>query len=311
MIDRIYSHFGNRSAVGRRSTLRILLLTPIFVVAALIAKGPGLRIRLLISMLGVRLLNSRLDRNMIRSIILSPMDSFRYFEFDFAWKTLSRIPTLGRYLDVSSPRLLGVTALCRLPFQDATFVNPDPADLELTRALVEECGLTSNCTLSGALIGDFNGTVSSFDTIVSISVIEHIPDEGDIAAIGKMWGLLRPGGILLVSVPCAATSLEEYVDFNEYGLQTPDQNDFVFGQRFYDETSLRERIFKIIGEPARFAVFGERREGAFVQNRLSKLTSANYPHWREPYMMARDYRYFERVSDLPAWGVIAMEFIKQ
>ena len=43
----------------------------------------------------------------------------------------------------------------------------------------------------------FNGNAP--DTVISLNVLEHIPD--DVAAIGNMAQLLRPGGKLLIMVP--------------------------------------------------------------------------------------------------------------
>ena len=37
---------------------------------------------------------------------------------------------------------------------------------------------------------------ASFDAIACVSVIEHVPGEGDAAAMAEMWRVLRPGGVL-------------------------------------------------------------------------------------------------------------------
>jgi hypothetical protein len=34
------------------------------------------------------------------------------------------------------------------------------------------------------------------------------------------------------------------------------------------------------------------------------------PFCREPYMMGREYRYFESIDELPGMGVIGLEFRK-
>jgi len=131
-----------------------------------------------------------------------------------------------------------------------------------------------------------------------------------MAALKQVWELLRPGGRLLISVPCAAEALEEYVDFNEYGVLNTDNEGYVFGQRFYDEELLESRIFRILGRPNRTRIFGENCPGAFLANRSEKVWGGLYPFWRESLMMASEYRYFKRIREMPGIGVIAMEFVK-
>jgi SAM-dependent methyltransferase len=148
----------------------------------------------------------------------------------------------------------------------------------------------------------------SFDTITSISVLEHIPE--DRAALEKMWNLLRPGGKLLLSVPCAAEAFEEHIDFDEYGLLEKDDEGFVFGQRFYDEQLLQESVFGVTGKPSRYSLYGERSPGSFFKDRQAKLHD-DHSFWREPYALGLQYKYYRRIDDLPGVGVTAMEFIKR
>jgi SAM-dependent methyltransferase len=256
-------------------------------------------------------LTSKLDKRIIGTMILFPMDSVRYFEFDFLWKAFSEGNSLGDYLDVSSPRLFSMRALKKHPFKTAILINPVMNDLVLTRGLMEACGISAQCEFYNCLLEDFNSAPAYFDTIVSISVVEHIPDDYGRKAVQKMWDLLRSGGKLLLSVPCAKEAFDEYLDFNEYELLTADSNNFVFGQRFYDEKILEENIYDITGKPARFAIYGEKEPGMFKKNRDEKFLNVHYPHWREPYMMGKDYMYFDSIGDLPGWGVIAMEFVKK
>jgi SAM-dependent methyltransferase len=146
--------------------------------------------------------------------------------------------------------------------------------------------------------------------ISSISVIEHIPEPDDLIALKQIWQFLRPGGRLFLSVPCAAEPFEEYVDFNEYRVLRTDNEGWVFGQRFYDEELLQSRIFRILGQPSRFRIFGENRPGNFLANRAQKVRGGLYPFWRESLMMGEEYCYFEQIREMPGLGVIAMEFIK-
>ena len=126
----------------------------------------------------------------------------------------------------------------------------------------------------------------------------------------QIWNLLKKGGRLLLTIPCAREGFEEYIDYNEYNLLEIDENGFVFGQYIYDEMSLKERIFKNIGCPEDYSIFGEIKPGFIFQNRIEKMDD-NYPFYKEPYIVGRNFRLFNEIDELPGLGVIAMEFIKK
>jgi SAM-dependent methyltransferase len=241
-------------------------------------------------------------------MLVGPMDSVRYFEFDFAWEALTAGGPPRRYLDVASPRLLPSLLVDAFPGVRADFLNPDVADLATTRRLVTAQGNAGRVAFHDALVADAALTPGAFDAVSCISVLEHIPD--DVGALRAMWALLAPGGRFVLTVPCAAAGYVEHVDLNEYGLLRADSDGFVFGQRFYDEAQLAERVTGVIGSPARTAVFGERRPGAFAANRAHKLRDPTYPIHREPYFVGREFAPFPRVADLPGVGVVAMHFVK-
>jgi len=192
---------------------------------------------------------------------------------------------------------------------NADLVNPDKADLELTGKLVAACALERRCRLHSNLIEDVPLTRASFDAVTSISVIEHIPN--DTNAIRNIWQLLKPGGTLLLSVPCAAVAEEEYIDVDFYGVQTPDNDGFFFHQYKYDQASLEERIYSVTGSPTRSAIFGEMIPGTLQGWLFKRWSGQRYPLWREPYSVCRAFRYYEKLSELPGDGVIAMEFVKK
>jgi len=248
-----------------------------------------------------------LARPLLQRLVLFPMDSTRYFEFDRLWRWLA--PTrFERYLDVSSPRLFPLGLLLARPGVQADLVNPSPVDLADTGYLLERAGLGGRGRLHASTIGDARLSAESYDVVTSISVVEHIPD--DAGALRAMWRLLRPGGRLLLTVPCARVSSEQYIDRNYYGVLAPDDDGFSFWQRFYDEGLLRERLFAVAGAPSRTAVYGEKMAGSLQRNLERKRTDPGYPLWREPLMMARGYASYPDIADLPGEGVIALEFVK-
>jgi SAM-dependent methyltransferase len=280
-----------------------------YYLAAFSVKTPGLSIHMRIAIWAARLfLDGRISRGEFYELAFCPMDSFRYFEFSFAWKAL----TEGhgrRYLDVSSPRLFPTLFMKSHRDIKASMLNPDPRDLELTRKFLAQCGLDHRITLEPRLIDQANFERGSFDLISSISVVEHI--ENDLEAVRQIWDLLAEGGTLVITIPCAAAGFDEYIDMNEYGILPTNEDGFSFGQRFYDSNMLRDRIFSVTGTPDRQEIFGEKAAGTFFAMRQSRLSAPLYPFWKEPYRMGDLFGRFEAIDKLPGIGVIGMEFHKR
>lgn len=298
------------------SALGSVALMPFALLAAATAgiPGTGLHLRISIGLLAAIFrpcAEEAISARQLFRTIVNPMDSVRYFEFDYFWKRIADCCTVGDYLDVSSPRLFTGILLRRFERMKAQVVNPDLKDLTATRRLFRRWGVDDQCRYVPLKIDEIAFAPEVFDLIVSISVIEHVPSPEDTTAVGRLWELLRPGGRLLISVPCARESFEEYTDFNEYGILPKDEQQWVFGQMFYDEPALAERIFSITGKPAHRAFFGENRPGLFFRERAAKLSNPNYPFWIEPLRVAKRYRRFNSISEMPGVGVTAMEFIKQ
>jgi SAM-dependent methyltransferase len=285
-------------------------LSPIYCLLALRERGPGLAFRLDSAVLALRLLRRRTRQISIADVcrlLVFPMDSVRYFEFNFVWDALSNHP-IRSYLDVSSPRLFPLMLVVKNHQLHADLINPDPQDLTVTDNLAKSLNLEMRCDFHNCLISAAPFEPGSFEVVTSISVVEHIPEDKE--AIRKMWELLKPGGRLLLTVPCAAEAGDEFIDRNEYGVLEPDEDGLFFFQRFYDEQLLSDNIFSVTGEPHRHSVYGEKVPGTYHSNQRSKMADPEYPSWREPYMMATDYGYFDSVGHLPGVGVIGMEFVK-
>jgi SAM-dependent methyltransferase len=87
----------------------------------------------------------------------------------------------------------------------------------------------------------FSYADASFDRVFSISVLEHIPDGGDSQAMREIARVLRPGGIVTISVPFDATGYaEEYLQGAVYERQSIGSRTFY--QRRYDLASLHARL---------------------------------------------------------------------
>ena len=297
---------------GMRSLLMRLagtILCPAHWLAALFAGGPGLFFHLRCAGLGlISLVTRRLKRGHY-SLMFFPMDSTRYFEFDVSWDRLHRLP-FSRYLDVSSPRLLPLMLMRSNRQATAELINPDEKDLRDAEKFFQAFGVGERCRFGALTVEQASFESSSFDLITCISVLEHIPADGE--AVERMWSLLRTGGRLVLTLPCMSQPLEQYISYNQYGVLQPGNDGYTFWQRYYDEERLRERIYRVIGPPEHRAVFGEKTSGLFFRNAtMKRVLGGRYPFWREPYMMATEYRSYPSLEELPGEGVVYLEFLKK
>jgi SAM-dependent methyltransferase len=81
-----------------------------------------------------------------------------------------------------------------------------------------------------------------------MSVVEHIEGEtGDSQAIRELLRVLKPGGLLVLSVPFGSRYVEQKrIGFAGAVRKTDDQNSYFF-QRIYDQSTFEKRIL----QPAR------------------------------------------------------------
>lgn len=316
MIKKIYIRIPFRP--NRTKTQEVLMalvgsvLSPVYSLLAYRYHVPGLSFYRYGASLSLRMLFNRqvpVPWGLLYKVLFLPIDGTRYSEFDFMWRVLKKRGSIGRYLDVSSPRLFPVILLDKRRDLSADLINPDTKDLAVTANLIKAAGLSDRCNLHNCLIEAVPFAAHTFDVITSISVVEHIPQ--DTHSIQKMWELLKPGGRLLLSVPCAAKAVEQYRDDNSYGLLDTDKDGFAFFQRIYDDNLLQERIFSICGKPVSYVIYGEKSAGSFSKNSERRWINPSYPFWREPCTVGQDFAFFAATSDLPGEGVISMEFIKE
>lgn len=283
-----------------------LVAFPFYWLGGALRGVPGMRFRWACFRAGLRLLFVPGRLADAYRCIVSPMDSVRHFEMDFFWeRAVASAP--ARVLDVSSPRLFTLLLLRRHPAMTADFLNPDTKDLARTRDLARALGVEARCRFLDARIDALPEDAGVYPLVACMSVLEHIVDDHE--ALRIMWSRVAPGGRLLLSVPCAASAMEEFTNVDEYELLEKDNEGFVFWQRYYDEARLRS-LFAIAGEPAQREVYAERTPGAYDADVEAKRTNPAYPHWREPWATAKAYAYRENVATLPGMGVVAMEFAK-
>jgi SAM-dependent methyltransferase len=191
--------------------------------------------------------------------IVNPLSYPRYLEFQL---TVNRLPIAdgGRLLDIGSPKLpvLLVTrhTRCQIHTTDIRdyFI---PATSEFLRRNGQGQRLGRDIHLEVQDARRLTYDDAFFDWIYSVSVIEHIPDGGDAVAMSEIRRVLRPGGVVALTVPFSdAGYREEWVRGDVYEREGQGAPNFY--QRHYDLPSLRARLIEPSGmEVVETTFFGE------------------------------------------------------
>jgi len=161
----------------------------------------------------------------------------------------SRSSKPARILDIGSPKCFGLYLANKLEVEvevtDISRLNLDEYFVMSKSLEAKAKGHVHFSTQDARCLGYED---ASFDIVYSMSVIEHIEGEqGDSQSIGEMVRVLKPGGLLLLSVPFG----KKYVEQMRRGLvqcveKTKDQSLYFF-QRIYDRTALENRILSALG----------------------------------------------------------------
>jgi SAM-dependent methyltransferase len=177
-----------------------------------------------------------------------PVSYWRSLEFAYVWRQLE-LPAGARILDLGSPKDLA-----------AMLARHRGYEVVATDILPEATSLSQRYARAQGLDGRGSGRVhsevqdgraltfadASFDAAYSVSVLEHIPDHGDSTAIGELIRVVRPGGVVIVTVPFDRQCRETYVEGPVYE-RSPNGSEPVFFERHYDRETLAKRLLSVDG----------------------------------------------------------------
>jgi SAM-dependent methyltransferase len=166
---------------------------------------------------------------------LVPLDPWRYYEMG----RVAEDEFSGDCLDVSSPKLLP-SLLQHEGRGDWTATDLFSTEIDMWRPV------DPDLRLEIADATKLQYPDASFDHVLCVSVVEHVPGEGDSAAMAEFWRVLRPGGVLHMTTDVAPQSRDILVDRKVYGEASQEvEGGGVFFARNYSPEDLERRLLGV------------------------------------------------------------------
>jgi len=175
-------------------------------------------------------------------LLVAPVGYWRFLPSAYTLQEFLR-QGFPRVLDVGSPKLLSLLLASKNGTEvHATDLN-DEKIFSRWKRNAEAIGL-QNYHVEYQDGRRLSYPDSSFDLIYSISVIEHIPENGDVAALAEFRRVLKPNGTLVIEVPYRRKYEEIFLRYDSKGapLDKPQ-----FYERHYDADQLAQRLASIEG----------------------------------------------------------------
>ena len=138
--------------------------------------------------------------------LLVPLDPWRYYEMGI----VAEQPFSGRCLDVSSPKLLP-SLLAAEGKGRWTAIDLFEDEIVAWRAVDPSLELEVQDATALRFEDD------TFDYCICISVLEHVGVGADEVALGEMWRVIKPGGVLHLTTEVAAEPQDVYITDKRYG----------------------------------------------------------------------------------------------
>lgn len=181
--------------------------------------------------------------------ITQPINSYTRFPEYFFMERAIRQYLLDcritpRLLDVGSPKCFGLylanSMKVSVVMTDISPLNIDEYKL-MWEALKRKAEGNALFYLQDARALKFPS--DHFDVVYSMSVLEHVEGEGgDASALREMIRILKPGGLLLLSVPFGNRYVEQWRRGLAAASEYRRDNKMYFFQRIYDAPMLEKRI---------------------------------------------------------------------
>jgi SAM-dependent methyltransferase len=180
-------------------------------------------------------------------LLIRPVNYWRVVEYREVLRELNATRD-DRILDIGSPKLLAVYLADTVGAEVfATDLHERP--LRRAVAIASARGLNSRLRMEvqdGRMLSYPHGW---FTRVFSVSVLEHIPERGDIACAAEIGRVLAPGGRAVLTVPFSPSGGEEYRQRSYYWTEPAGNgaSSGAFYQRRYSASDLRVRIIEPSG----------------------------------------------------------------
>jgi len=243
-------------------------------------------------------------------LLLNPVSIVRYFEFDYA-NINSQLGDRIKVLDISSPYLFGFYQSIKNSL-NYHYINPDQRDLANVISLSAKIKFKGDYLTQKMDALNLSYSNDYFDRVISISVIEHIANNGDSEAIKEIWRVLKPDGLFILTVPVKKNFEIEYRDKDEYNLSPEKKSTEYFFQRIYDKQKIEERLLSSIDnyEIISKKVFGVIEKGFYSEYKKRWMKYSYWETVKDPYYITNKFSYFHDIDDLEDIGVIGLTIKK-
>lgn len=181
--------------------------------------------------------------------LLVPVPYWRLMEFSLV-RDAGEFQSADRILDIGSPKLLSIYLAKTLGADvystdiDDYFVGEYSALRSLEHVPPEKFHTQVEDGRHLSFADNF------FTKVFSVSVLEHIPDDGDSACVREIGRVLAPGGRCMLTVPFSPESRMIYRKANQiYWVKSTEETDdqSTFFQRRYSEDDLYNRLIRPSG----------------------------------------------------------------
>jgi len=168
-----------------------------------------------------------------------PMNYVRIIELSMTLELLE-LQENHVILDISSPKLLALY-MAASGYQNLCISDIDDYFVEDFNTYLKAFNLSARIEVFDAKSIPY--AEHTFDRIFSVSVLEHIPDMGDVDVVREAARVLRPGGLFVFTLPAYSTYLEEWQKHPTFYWPTITRGDgFAFFQRRYDLEAIIKRF---------------------------------------------------------------------
>jgi SAM-dependent methyltransferase len=230
-----------------------------------------------------------------------PLDPWRVYELSH----LATLPFPGRWLDIASPKLLPSYCGRR---GEGEWVCTDLHSDELAAWNV----IDPQLLLQQEDARSLSFPDSAFDGCLCVSVVEHIPDDGDVRAMAEMWRVLKPGGRVRLTTNISRRPRHVFINRRVYGeASEASRSGRVFFERHYDDHRLRERLLELPWEIVRQERVRQRRPG--IERRFFQMRPWSYAAGNAlPTLCARNFIAIFSTDELgdDEMGIVSLELRK-